>query len=339
MNTKYRLDCAVWELTLKCNLRCTHCGSSAGIPRHNELTTKECFSLCESLANVGCGDVALMGGEPFLKNDYYAIGRCAKDLGMNVSLVTNGTTMDIHIENVRRLEPSVVGISLDGMKENHEKIRGHGTWEKATKAIELLRAHGIQTTVITTVSRINYKDLPRMKDMLLGRKVNWQIQTAMPFGNFSREFVLSKEEFYATALFIAKERVENKFKDLPVVGAHCYGYYSKMLPGCVWDGCTAGIHSVGITSDGGVVGCLSMGNDRLIEGNVRETRFETIWNNPRSFAYNRCFETKDLGANCNGCKHGAACRGGCGSMSLNMTGMLHNDPYCFYALEMESKAF
>lgn len=333
-----RPGCVVWEFTLACNLRCSHCGSAAGVQRRDELSTEECISLCEDMASIGTGTVALMGGEPFMRDDWFDVAQCAKQLGIKVTIVTNGTLMDKHIDRLSTLEPQVVGISLDGMRDTHDQIRGRGNWERAVAAIDLLGGHGIQTTVITTVSRINYADLPRMRDLLADKEVNWQIQTAMPFGNFRKEFTLTEEEFYATGLFVAKQRIGNKFSEFPVVGAHCYGYFSKVIPSSRWNGCTAGMSSAGITSDGGVVGCLSMGNDRYIEGNVRQRRFSEIWNDPASFAYNRGFDRSQLGDNCRGCRLGAKCRGGCSSVSLSLTGRLHNDPYCFRRIERESRA-
>jgi len=292
------------------------------------------MDLCEDMASVGARSVALMGGEPFMRDDWYEVGQCAKQLGMKVNLVTNGTMMDKQIDRLSQLEPQVVGVSIDGMKETHERIRGQNTWDKTIRAVDLLMEREIQTTVITTVSKINLADMPLMRNLLAEKKVNWQIQTAMPFGNFGRENTLSEEEYYATALFIAKEKINN-LEDFPVVGAHCYGYFSKIIPPSIWNGCTAGISSVGITSNGGVVGCLSMGNDRYIEANVRERSFADIWNDPNSFAYNRHFDESHLGENCRGCKYGSRCGGGCSSVSLALTGRLHNDPYCFRRIEKE----
>jgi len=101
----YKLKCAVWELTLKCNLRCSHCGSSAGIPRKNELTTKECFKLCEELADLGCKDVSLMGGEPFLREDWFQVAQCVNNLGMNLNFVSNGIVLDRYIDKIAKLKP------------------------------------------------------------------------------------------------------------------------------------------------------------------------------------------------------------------------------------------
>lgn len=332
------LDCAVWEFTLGCNLRCSHCGSSAGAPRVDELDTQEVFDVCEMLASTGCKEVSLMGGEPLLRDDFVEVSNCIKQLGMKLSVVSNGVLVNQHMDELADLKPEVVGISLDGMQESHETIRGAGTWQKAVDAIDLLRSGGIQVTVITAVSKINYSDLPGMMDLLRPKGVNWQIQTAMPFGNFRKEQTLSEEEYYATALFIAKERLREREDRMNVIGAHCYGYFSKVLPGCGgWKGCTAGISSIGITSDGGVVGCLSMGNDRFIEGNLRERKLEEVWNSPDAFAYTRKFTREGLGENCRGCRYGRRCGGGCNSVSMALTGKFHNDPYCFYSIEKRTK--
>lgn len=337
LTNSHSLDCAIWEFTLGCNLRCTHCGSSAGQARPDELSTEEAFGLCEMLASVGCKEVCLMGGEPLLRSDFMQVSECVKQLGMKLSIVSNGMIMDRFADGISGLSPEVVGISLDGMKDSHESIRGSGTWDKAVGAVDTLRANGVQTTVITTVSRLNFRDLPAMRDLLAPKGVNWQIQVAMPFGNFLKEQTLSPEEFYATALFIAKEGLRDRSERMRIAGAHCYGYFSKVLPGSAWRGCTAGISTIGITSDGGIVGCLSMGNDRFVEGNVRKRHLRDIWNDDGAFAYTRRFAADDLGDNCAGCKHGLRCGGGCNSVSLALTGKFHNDPYCFRSIERSSK--
>jgi len=78
-NIKYQLPyfvkhkCAVWEFTLKCNSNCIHCGSSAGKPRLDELDTEEALSLVKDLKSNGYDGIALMGGEPFLRGDWYEI--------------------------------------------------------------------------------------------------------------------------------------------------------------------------------------------------------------------------------------------------------------------------
>ena len=331
---KYHLASVIWEFTLDCNLRCQHCGSAAGIPRPDELNTEECLKLCEDLAQLRCGNICLMGGEPFLRDDCFLVAQTIRDLGIGLTFVSNGVLLERYLPQIVSVAPSVVGISIDGLQATHEHIRGKGSWRPALAAIEALVASGVQTTVITTISKWNFRELPALKDLLLDKKVNWQLQVAMPFGNFSAEQVISPEEFYATALFIGKMRLHHG-KQLPTVGAHDYGYYSSVLPRNKWQGCTAGISSLGITSNGNVVGCLSMGNDRFIEANVRQRSIIAIWNDPSLFAYNRQFSEAQLGPNCRECRHRKKCKGGCQAMSYTLSHHRHNDPYCFYAIEKQ----
>ena len=80
-NNKYTPVSAVWEITLKCNMKCMHCGSSAGKARVNELTTKEALDVCEELYQLGTRLITLLGGEPFLRRDWYEIAKRIRDLG------------------------------------------------------------------------------------------------------------------------------------------------------------------------------------------------------------------------------------------------------------------
>lgn len=330
----YNLDCAVWEITLGCNMNCKHCGSSAGIARSDELTTEECYRLCEELAETGCNTVSLMGGEPFLRNDWYLIASCVKDLGMDLAIVSNGLLLPKEIDRISQLDVSVIGLSLDGVENIHDSIRSAGSYKSVINAIDLLKKHDIQTTVITTITKTNFNELPRLKDILIHKKVNWQIQIGMPFGNLDPALIIDNEEYYASAMFIVSQGIKNRFKDMPVVGAHCYGYYSHLLSGSnKWSGCTAGRSTIGITSDGSIVGCLSMGNDQLFEGNIRDRSFIEIWEDPKSFKYNRRFKMKDLGVNCQDCHYGKTCKGGCNSVSLHMTNQMHNTPFCLRRIE------
>ena len=75
-----------------------------------------------------------------------------------------------------------------------------------------------------------------------------------------------------------------------------FGPYDSALRALSWDGrpqrwggCQSGLQAVGIESDGGVKGCLSMQafagrGDRFLEGNLRSRALESIWLDPDSFA-------------------------------------------------------
>lgn len=340
---KHDLACVVWELTLGCNLKCLHCGSTAGGRRAAELSTREALDLCSDLKKSGCRGVALMGGEPLLRKDFFEIAFRVRELGMELSVITNGTIQSEEIfENLKKLKPRAVAVSLDAADPAlHDRIRGSaGAFKKTSCFIDRCLKEGLPVSVITTVHKLNIGELAGMRDLLKGRGIAWQVQTAGgEGGRFSKDFLLDPEEFYSVGLFVEACRREYSPEELPVIGAHDLGYNSALLKNVSlyekWEGCQAGISVAGVRSDGGVMGCLAINDDKFLEGNIRQKSFYEIWNSPDSFRFTRYFEKDQAGVICSACPHVETCKGGCNEMSLMKTGALHNDPYCFCRLEKE----
>lgn len=333
----------VIELTLNCNMSCIHCGSSAGNIREDELSLDEFKKIFKDLASLKCKLVTVMGGEPFLHKDWYEIVQAIKDNGMDFTVMSNGFCInDEIVKKLRKLEPYAITISIDGATaKTHDNIRKvKGSFDKCLKTLTMLRDADLPTSVITTVHKLNFKEIPKMKDFIIGRNIAWQIQIADPIGRFPRKFHLSEKEFYSLALFIASARRKHGIKELPVMGAHCLGYNSQILPNIMllpkWEGCQAGISVLGIQSNGDVMGCLSLPN-KFIEGNTRNKSVIDIWNDPDFCSFNRNFVKNNLDGDCKDCKFGKKCRGGCAAVSISTIGKLHADPYCLYNIEKNSE--
>jgi len=106
----------LWELTLRCNCRCTHCAAGGGRPRTNELETEAALEVCEQIAALGVPSVCLMGGEALLRPDWDLIALRLRELGVGaLGLVTNGIALDDDTwRRLEILEFVQVVISLDG---------------------------------------------------------------------------------------------------------------------------------------------------------------------------------------------------------------------------------
>ena len=128
----------VWELTLRCNLRCLHCGSRAGGTRGDELTDEETYSVVDQLAALGMKSCTLSGGEPLLRENWAQIAERFSKKGVRVNMISNGLKADR--ETVRRMKSagmSNVGVSIDGHEESHDFVRGRsGSWRAAMHALE-----------------------------------------------------------------------------------------------------------------------------------------------------------------------------------------------------------
>ncbi len=338
---KYTPYIVALELTLKCNMRCIHCGSSAGNIRKEELSTNEWINVCRDASELDCELITFLGGEPFVRKDWFEIAKNVKDFGMNLSIITNGFCIDEKlVSQLKKIDPYTVAVSIDGATEKtHDTIRNHnGSLNRCKQTLALLNEANLPTTVVTTIHKMNLKELPAMIDFLLNKGAAWQIQIADTMGRFPEELHVSEKEFYSIALFIASTRNKYSKKELPITGAHCIGYNSEVLPitqmSPTWKGCQAGITALAIQSDGGVKGCLSVSDD-FIDGNIRSQSLKDIWNDPKAFSYNRKFTPDDLHGNCIDCRYGGTCKGGCLGVSLAETGKLHSDPYCLFLYEKQ----
>src|SRR3954469_12123902 len=80
----------VWEITLACNLKCQHCGSRAGKPRPDELTTAECLDVIRRLARLGTREITLIGGEAYLRPDWTELIREIRRHGIDCAVQTGG---------------------------------------------------------------------------------------------------------------------------------------------------------------------------------------------------------------------------------------------------------
>ncbi len=342
-NIKYQLPyslkhkCAVWEVTLKCNSKCIHCGSSAGKSRLDELDTEEALALVNDLKSCGYDGIALMGGEPFLRDDWYDIAREIKKNKIKLTIVSNGLDLTNQIHKLKNLQVDCISLSLDGgTPKTHDYIRGiKGAFDKVLNSINLLKDQNFPLSVITTVNKINFKELNLIRDFLLNKNIAWQIQISLPIGRFSRDLAISREQFYAIAMFISLNLRNYSTKELPLIGAHCFGYFSIFLPELgldPWFGCQAGKSVLGIQSNGNIKGCLTLPDD-YIEGNIRTKSISEILDSRFYLKYKQSIYKKNSKNYCSNCEAFKKCKGGCLGTAIALNSF--DKPYCLRAIENE----
>ena len=324
-----------WELTLACNLRCRHCGSSAAQPRRDELTLEESLAICDQFPELLVQEVYFTGGEPLLRPDWQTIAIHLGKIGIGCKILTNGLTLDSDtVSRIKDAGISGVGISIDGLEATHDHIRGRvGLFRRLLEGIDLVQRADLPVTVITTVNALNLPELPGLFALLQSVGVKrWQIQPIFPLGrgDTASELHLTEDAYMQFGTFV--QEWGSKTGDLELLPGDSFGYFTDFdTREPPWRGCPAGLLSVGITSNGMIKGCLSL-PDECVEGDLRQHDLWDIWFHQDSFAYTRSFTPGDLGANCHSCDRAEECRGGCSAMSYGSTRQFHNDPYCFYRI-------
>jgi radical SAM protein with 4Fe4S-binding SPASM domain len=339
---------AVWEITLACDLKCAHCGSRAGAKRPEELSTAECLEIVADLARLGTREVTLIGGEAYLRRDFAEIIAAITAAGMQCTLQSGGRNLtDARIEAAVNAGLKAAGISIDGMRELHDELRGvKGSFDSALASLARLRAHGVTTSVNTQIGEAVLDQLDDVLDVVIaaGAK-NWQLQLTVPMGRAADSPELVLQPHRLTALF---PKLADLFERgtrngvLLQIGNNLgyFGPYEGRLRGngltsIHYGGCVAGNGAIGIEADGKVKGCPSLPTDPYTGGNVREIDLTSIWFDTPELTFAREKRTVPTGF-CGSCYYKSVCRGGCTWMSHSLLGKPGDNPFCHHrVLELE----
>lgn len=344
----YQPMTAVWEITMGCNMRCKHCGSSCENPLPDELTTEEALDLADQIADLGLTWITLSGGEPLIRKDWHLIAKRLSDKGVIPNIISNGWLVnDDIIAKIKESKVGTIAISLDGLKDTHDFIRKPGSYDRTIHALKSFVENGVVSGVVTTISNANMHELRDLRQVLVDLKVPyWQVQIGLPMGNFSKEkeFILRPEQINDIIDFCYETA---KSGEITLYPADCIGYYNikeletrqiahntGTLP--LWKGCNAGKRGFGILHNGDILGCTSIRDREFIEGNIRTASLRDIWENPDHFKWNRTAVKSKLKGECNQCKYGDDCLGGCPNTRLTMEkDIWAENRFCSYNVGMK----
>lgn len=332
---------AVWEITMGCNMRCKHCGSSCREPLPGELTTEEALKLCDAIGELGLTWITLSGGEPTTRKDWHLIAERLSQRGVIPNLITNGWLFDEKVlEQAINAGIGTIAFSIDGLEETHDFMRRPGSYARIMHALELCDDRNITVTPITTINKKNLSQLEELKQELIMRGIkSWQVQMGFPMGNLTdhRNLVIEPDDIDTIINFAYQCMQEGSIE---VMLGDCVGYYNlkeieifkKRYQGSYSrQGCTAGKHTFGILHNGDILGCTSIRDQEFIEGNIKNTSLKEIWEDPNSFSWNRNIKKEKLGGFCAKCRFGDKCLGGCANSKLTTGNSVYaENQYCSY---------
>lgn len=342
----------VFEATLKCNLRCKHCGSRAGQARPDELTIGEIRKMFADLKTLGMEWITISGGEPMSREDWPEVIDAATSAGIRAGMITNAVTLDreaVRLAKKNRL--SGVGLSLDGgVARTHDFVRGRiGHFGQLTAAMDVCREEGMPFAVITHLNTRNIGELELMHELIVNKGAYaWQVQLGTDMGNMSdhRDMLLSSGQLIGIEKALGRMIRRSPIRIHPSDSVGYFGPNEKLLRrgnrSKHFNGCGAGKTVIGIESNGNIKGCLSImagynerGRD-FVEGNIRNEPLADIWHRNGAFSYTRNWTIDELGGFCRTCDKAALCQGGCTAKKVASGDGVEN-PMCIYRALHEQK--
>ena len=327
----------VWELTLRCDHACTHCGSRAGVARETELDTAQALRVVDELAELGAREVVLIGGEAYLHGGFLDIVRALGARGIGAALVTGGRGITEELAlALAAAKLTHASVSVDGLEATHDRMRNlRGSWQSAMTALERLRAAGVPTASNINLNRLNRGDLEALYAELAARGIgSWQVQITSPLGRAADrpELLLQPWDLLDVVPRVAALKRVARAAGITLTPGNNLGYFGPeetLLRSLTatdrdhWQGCQAGRFVMGIESDGAVKGCPSLQTTPYVGGNLRERPLRAIWE--QSLA-----PVRELWGFCETCPFAATCQGGCTFTAHAVFGRPGNNPYCHY---------
>ena len=334
----------VWELTLKCDLACQHCGSRAGKARPGELTTPEALALAEQIADLGAREVTLIGGEAYLHEGWLDVIAALHARGVEVGLLTGGrglTRERAHL--AKEAGVTTLSVSVDACEATHDVLRGRsGSYASALAAIEHGRAAGLRVAANTQIARPALREIEPMFDVLLDRGVcAWQVSMTVPMGRAADhpELLLEPYSVLEVLPMLARIARRARARGVGVFPGNDIGYFGphehELRPEAHRAPCSAGVLGMGIEADGAIKGCPSLPSRDYVGGSVRDASLRDVWERAAPLRFNRGRGVESLWGYCATCYYAEACLGGCSWTAHVLFGRIGNNPYCHHrALEL-----
>jgi MoaA/NifB/PqqE/SkfB family radical SAM enzyme len=138
-------------MTWQCNLACVYCDRHT--PMQGELTRDEIFQALGEFHDLGMRDTHLDGGDPLTHRHIAEIVDWLVERRISVSMNTNGILVPRKIGTIRKL--SGVTISLDGPRDDHDSLRGAGSFDRAIAGATAVRDAGVPVEFTCTLGRHN----------------------------------------------------------------------------------------------------------------------------------------------------------------------------------------
>lgn len=320
-----------WHFIEACNLRCTHCYQQNH--QKGPLSDREAFKIVQILTNSldkwnKHGRISLTGGEPFLAKELlFNLLDCFEQSSRFswMGILTNGTLIDdSDFEQLSKYcKLKEVQVSLDGASETtHDKIRGSGTFTKATTALKKLKEYGLSASIMFTLQRHNMHDVLKLIELADNFGIDaLTIERIIPAHKNDYTFPPDELKQIYERIYEKKRQLETTSSKLKIrVSRPLWVLIDENAGGF----CPAGFSSLAILHDGTLLPCrrleIPIGNI-LTDGLFRPWyQSEVLW---------RLRNKRLLGAKCKDCNFLGQC-GGCRAIAYAATGdYMADDPQCW----------
>ncbi len=337
-----------WRCTQACTSSCLHCGFASNPPTSDTLGTEESKRIADKIYDFGATYFGISGGEPLLRKDLPEIIGYAKNIGMNVSLITNGYFLDDKILDTLVRHGVRVSLSVDGREEINELIRGKGAYVKAISAIEKTSKAGLLDCLVATLvnvdathNNVSSEDMEHVIKLAEEYGARWVvIHGFIPFNKTKNHLSKAPSSQQYEKIWHQVYDLRLKYKGKPEVNVYCPFFarvakqrglpdFESWFNNFFLGRCSMAGKYMSVVENGDVIPCSF--NDRIRLGNVQNKALKQIWTELQTSEITlKLKDRNNLKGKCGFCEFREIC-GGCRTRAEIYTGdIFGSDPACAY---------
>lgn len=312
-----------WEVSLLCNLRCSHCLSASGEAAQDEMTTAEALALVEEVHQAGVFQINFGGGEPFMRPDFEQILDACHERGIMTCISTNGTLLDAaRVARLSQTRLVAIQVSLDGATSSTcDAVRGQGVFARATEAVKLLAASSIPTSINTVLTTHNASEIPAMYELAQSLGVSLRVSRFRPSGRGAdnwEDLRPTPSQLLEFSDWLAKSGDVR-------TGDSFFSLTSQERQGLGLNLCGAAKLTCCVGPTGNMYPCAFLQTDRFLAGSLRDKSFQQIWDSSEIYESFRSLRIHS----CEECTRFDQCHGGCPAVAWHLKNDISGgDPEC-----------
>jgi selenobiotic family peptide radical SAM maturase len=314
-----------WHLTNACDLRCSHCYDRSA---RKILSYSEALGVLDQMdrfcdAKQVKKQICLTGGNPFYYPNFFELYAEIQRRGAAISILGNPVT-ESQLDRLLEIQrPTYFQVSLEGLEDHNDQIRGTGHFKRTTEFLGLLREKNIRAHVMLTLTDQNMDQVIALGDYLKDKADRYTFNRLSQSGSGAALGLPQKSKYIEFLKDYSKASRTNRvlaFKD-GLFNIFRYHYGRPKIHGCTGHGCGAAFNFVALLPDGEVHACRKFESPL---GRIQDSTLTEIYENKTSAQYRKgCGE-------CQFCPLKKVC-GGCMAV---VHGQGHDvfktrDPYCF----------
>lgn len=248
-----------WHITQTCDLHCRHCYDRSAIA---DPDLKQCIRVLDELYDF-CNEhhvhtqVTFTGGNPLLYTHFNQLYQEAADRGFMTAILGNPMPRDRIEEILAIRKPEFYQVSLEGLCDHNDYIRGRGHFDRVFTFLDLLQELDIYSMVMLTLTRANMDQVLDLAELLRGRVDLFTFNRLAMVGEGAELTSVPPAEYqnFLKAYLTATE--ENPCMGLKdnLINIQLHESGKELFGGCAGKGCGAAFNFVALLPNGEVHAC------------------------------------------------------------------------------------